>query len=47
MRHSGLYHRHDQVELQGPKNPEVGEDLADIVAAGAKSGEDRAADAPL
>ena len=38
-------HRRNQVKQQEQKSPEVGEDLADIVTAGAEDGEDRIADA--
>lgn len=37
--------RRNQVKQQEQKSPEVGQDLADIVTAGAEDGEDRVADA--
>ena len=37
--------RRDQVKEQSPKNPEMGEDLADIVAAGAEDSKDCVAEA--
>ena len=43
----GPDHRPDQMKEQDPKSPEMGQDLADIVTAGAEDGEDCVADAPL